>query len=106
SLLQLVAESPKLQAITKLALIEAFGALKGDMSQMQGMPEELKQLMDVLIRERNKAVMEDLRAELKSAKRTDSIAIFYGAGHLADLEKRLSRDLHYRPGEQIWLPAF
>ena len=105
-LLQIVAGSPKLQAITKLALIEAFGALKGDMSQMQGVPEELKQLLDVLIRERNKAVMTDLRAELKMAKRTDTIAIFYGAGHLADLEKRLRRELNYVPGEQLWLPAF
>jgi hypothetical protein len=106
ALLQIVAGSPKLQAITKLALIEAFGALKGDMSQMQGVPEELKQLLDVLIRERNKAVMKDLRAELKTARKTDSIAIFYGAGHLADLEKRLRRELNYVPGEQLWLPAF
>jgi len=106
AVLQIVAGSPKLQAITKLALIEAFGALKGDMAQMQGVPEELKRLLDVLIRERNKAVMTDLRAELKSAKRSDSIAIFYGAGHLADLEKRLRSELNYVPGEQLWLPAF
>jgi hypothetical protein len=105
-LLQLVASSPKLQAITKLALIEVFGALKGDMAQLQSVPPEIKQLLNVLIRERNKAVIEDLRAELKGVRQNSSITIFYGAGHLADLEKRIRKKLNYVPSAQMWLPAF
>ena len=105
-LLQLIGTSPRLQALTKLALIEAFGAMEGDMSRMQGVPPEMKKLFEVLILERNKVVITDLKQELKRARPADSIAIFYGAGHLPDLEKRLRQELRYQPGEQIWLPVF
>ena len=32
--------------------------------------------------------------------------MFYGAGHMADLELRLCRELGYRPAEDRWLLAF
>src|SRR6185436_16469319 len=105
-IMQFIGNSPKLQAMTKITLIETLGAMKGDPSRMKGMPEEMKQLMDVLIRERNKTVLEDLRFELKRASRGASIAVFYGAGHLNDLETRLRKELNYRPAGETWLPAF
>ena len=105
-IMQFIGNSPKLQAMTKITLIETLGAMKGDPSRMKGMPAEMKQLMEVLIRERNKTVLEDLRAELKRAAPGSSIAIFYGAGHLADLEMRLRKDFKLRPAEELWLPAF
>ena len=103
---QIIGSSTKLQAMTKLALIEVFGQIRGDMAQMQGLPPEMKRLFEVLIRERNKVVIEDLREELRHASRADSIAIFYGAGHLVDLEKRLRHELRYVPVEEFWLPVF
>ncbi len=105
-LMQLIGNSTKLQAMTKIALIETLGAMKGDPSRMKGLPADMKQLMEVLIRERNKTVIEDLRYELKRATPGQSIAIFYGAGHLADLETRLRKELKLRPAEDVWLPAF
>lgn len=103
---QIIGSSTKLQAMTKLALIEVFGQLRGDMAQMQGLPPEMKRLFEVLIRERNKVVIVDLKEELRHAGRADSISVFYGAGHLADLEKRLRDELRYVPVDEFWLPVF
>lgn len=105
-LLELIGTSPRLQALTKLALIEAFGAMEGDIARIQGLPPEMKKLLEVLIFERNKAVLADLKHELKRVRPGGSIAIFYGAGHLPDLEMRLREEFHYRPGEERWLPVF
>lgn len=103
---QIIGSSTKLQALTKLALIEVFGQLRGDMAQMPGLAPEMKRLFEVLISERNKAVLADLKEELRHAGRADSIAVFYGAGHLVDLEKRLRHELRYVPVDEFWPPVF
>ena len=104
--LEFVAGSPKLQAVAKLTLIEAVGRLKGDLSDMQGLPPDWKRLIKVLIEARNRHLLADLKEELEKIPASGSIAVFYGAGHMDDMEKRLTGDLHYRPADQIWLPAF
>ncbi len=104
--MQLIGGSPKMQAMTKLALIETLGVLRADPSRMKGLPPDMQKLLGVLIRERNKVVIEDLRRELKRARPGTSIAVFYGAGHLPDLEMRFRNDLKLRPAEDQWLPAF
>lgn len=38
-----------------------------------------------------------------SERRT--IAVWYGAGHMKDLEKRLMEQLNYQPAGGFWLPA-
>ena len=35
-----------------------------------------------------------------------SISIFYGAGHMDDLERRVRREFGYRAESDLWLPAF
>ena len=35
-----------------------------------------------------------------------SIAVFYGAGHMDDLEQRVASELGYKPDGEIWMPAF
>jgi hypothetical protein len=100
---RLLGSSPKLQALTKLTLIETLGQVKGDLATIQGLPPELKKLVQVLIQSRNQAVMKDLALELK--KPLKSISIFYGAGHMPDMEQRLQREFHYRPAEELWLTA-
>lgn len=103
--------SPKLRATVRLVLIETLGAVESDPSQAKGLPPEMRRLMDVLIRERNAAVVSDLRRVIdrgrKSARaRVPSVAIFYGAGHVPDLERRLQEELGYRVGREQWLTAF
>ena len=103
---KLVGGNPKLQAMTKLALIEALGSIRGDISRMKSLPEDMQRLMEVLIQTRNDAVLKDLRAELKRAAPPASISIFYGAGHMDDMERRVRREFGYRAESDLWLPAF
>ena len=57
-----------------------------------------------IINHRNAKCMEVLKRELESGKK--KIAIFYGAGHLADMEKRLVSDFQMNVGGQKWIPAW
>jgi len=104
--LQFIAASPQLQAVAKLTLIEAVGELKGDLSDIQGLPPEWKKLIKVLIEARNQNVLVDLIAELKKVPSSGSIAVFYGVGHMDDMEKHITGDLHYRPAGELWFSAF
>jgi hypothetical protein len=102
----LISSSPQLQSATKLILIETLGSLKGDMAEMRGLPAELRNLMKVLIVARNQAVIDDLKTELKLVPRSGSISIFYGSGHMENMEQHLTRELNYRPAGDVWLPVF
>ena len=104
--LRFIGASEKLQAITKLAFIETLGQLKGDLASAGGMPADLRQLMQVLIAARNRQVLQDFQVESGGLRRPDSVAIFYGTGHMDDMEQRITRELHYRPMGDIWLTAF
>lgn len=103
---RIVGLSPKLQSLARLMLVEMLGNLDGDLSQMQGMPEGVAEMMKVLIRDRNRIVMRDLKRVLESDDPPASISIFYGAGHMTDLEVRLVERLGYKPADEQWLTAF
>lgn len=100
-----ISSSPKLRAMLKLVLIETMGEIKGDLAQMKGAPPEIQRLLAIIIQDRNKVVLDDLRREIHSPAPPASIAVFYGAGHMADFEKRLTQDLGYRPAGEVWLRA-
>ncbi len=104
--LRFLGANPRLQALGKLALLETIAQIQGDPAQLRGLSPELKQLLDVLVQQRNQKVIDDLRDELKELGPRDSVAIFYGTGHMPDLESRLRQELHYRPVGQRWLTAF
>ena len=57
-----------------------------------------------LITVRNKKALEVLSREIEQGKRR--IGIFYGAGHLVDMEKRLLADFGLRRSGQKWLLAW
>ena len=57
-----------------------------------------------IINHRNAKCMEVLKEEIANGKKT--IGIFYGAGHLADMEERLVDDFEMTAGGQKWLPAW
>lgn len=59
----------------------------------------------VLIDDRNQVVMDDLKDIMDKHPDAESIAIFYGAGHMADLAERLNDQLDYVPSNEQWLPA-
>ena len=57
-----------------------------------------------LIAGRNKVALEVLKKELESGKK--KIAVFYGAGHMPDLIKRLQEDFGFSPVDTTWLVAW
>jgi hypothetical protein len=57
-----------------------------------------------LITERNKAALKVLADEIKGGKK--KLAIFYGAGHLSDMEKRLIADFGLKRADENWLEAW
>ena len=97
--------SPKARGYVLAVMIETMGALEGDIAEMRGLPPGLQKLMRVLVDERNKAVLADLRVLLAREKPPASVSVFYGAAHMHDFEERLAAELGYRPVEDIWLPA-
>jgi len=101
-----IGSSVKLQTLVKLSFIEMLGSLEGDLSRMEMPSPGLKDLLKVLIEKRNHVVMEDLRAALAEKQPPKSIAIFYGAAHMPDMETRLQTELGYRPVQDEWLKAF
>jgi hypothetical protein len=84
-----------MQTLTTQGLMEsALGKAKpGEMS-----------MQDLIIVERNKAVMKDLQTTI-ATKKPRTIAIFYGAGHMEDMEKRLITEMAYKPAEERWFTA-
>ncbi len=75
-----------------------FGDVSGAMSALSG-PDG-----SAIITERNKKALEVLTLEIEAGKR--KVAIFYGAGHLADMEKRLQQDFHLQRSKLRWLTAW
>ena len=61
-------------------------------------------LNQMLITDRNAAAMQVLKKEI--AKGHKKIAIFYGAAHMPDFEKRLERDFGMTRTKQAWLDSW
>ena len=61
-------------------------------------------LNTILVEDRNKAAMRVFQIELTKGKKR--IAILYGAGHMADFEKRLVGEFGLKRDRVEWLPAW
>jgi len=68
-------------------------------------PGDLGKMMEVLLLDRNQVVVDDLKAIGEGADAPQSIGVFYGAGHLPDMEMKLVDQLGYRFAQERWLPA-
>jgi hypothetical protein len=58
----------------------------------------------VVITDRNKKALEVLKRELGDGK--TKLGIFYGAGHLSDMDKRVRKDFGLEPESITWLTAW
>ncbi|HMF18085.1 MAG TPA: hypothetical protein VKE98_12810 [Gemmataceae bacterium] len=63
-----------------------------------------KTISTILISDRNKAALKVFQKELAKGKK--KIAIFYGAGHMPDFEKRLRSDFGLEPVSTQWATAW
>jgi hypothetical protein len=75
-----------------------------DMEMILAGFEDGKEGGSVIVAERNKVVLEALRKALKDGKK--KIGIFYGAGHMQDLEKRLTGELGMKKTKVEWVTAW
>jgi hypothetical protein len=83
----------------KIAMAEQFENLEGQMAAFDG-PEG-----STIITERNRKAFEVLDKQIKDGKKR--IGVFYGAGHLPDMEERLVRDFKLkRDGDEQWVEAW
>ncbi len=92
----------RVQVMVKAVLVAALtqeAVARGDMGDMPGLD---RGLMDALIKDRNAVVIRDLQRVLAQTNPPASVAIFYGAGHMADLESRLVGELGYAPDSTTW----
>lgn len=89
---------PKRSNKLKQLMAEQFEDLEGMMDVLEG-PDG-----STLISERNKVALKELNRQMESGKR--KIGIFYGAGHLPDMEKRLIKDFDLKRDSVRWLPAW
>lgn len=104
--LRLLGASPKFQGLGRLALIDLIGEIQGDPSRLQGLPPDMKQVLEVLLQRRNEKVISDLKTQLPRLSSHSSVAVFFGTGHMPDLETKLRHELRYRPRQQVWFTAF
>jgi len=82
----------------KRMMAEQFETMEGAMDALEG-PKG-----STIVGERNKVALKRLAEQIAGGKK--KIAIFYGAGHMNDLEKRLVADFHMRRGTTDWLTAW
>ncbi len=82
----------------KRVMADQFEDLEGSMGALDGADGS------TIITERNKVALEVLAQEIKAGKK--HLGIFYGAGHLADMEKHLISDFGLRPQSIRWLTAW
>jgi hypothetical protein len=91
-----IKSDPGSQEAMRLVLAEALtnpNALSSVLSPLQS---------DVILRARNDKVFADLSEALKAVEPPKSIAIFYGAAHMPDLEARITKSLNYQWMEDRW----
>jgi len=82
----------------KRVLAEDFLDLEGSIRAIEG-PNG-----SAIIADRNKAALKVLRKQIDAGKH--KIAIFYGAGHMADLQERLDTEFGLTPISTRWLAAW
>jgi hypothetical protein len=82
----------------KIALAKQFEGMESLLAGFGG-PDG-----STIITERNRVALEVLDKQLKEGKR--KLGVFYGAGHLSDMDERLRKDFHLKPVEVTWLDAW
>jgi len=82
----------------KRILAEQFQDMEGSLLAIEGKDGS------TLISERNKVALKVLRKEVEAGHK--KIAIFYGAGHMSDFQKRLAADFDLDPSSTRWLDAW
>jgi hypothetical protein len=115
---QSMAQQSKLQAqgdTTDLDLLAALFARDRPLRLKRIMADQFEEMESLLagvggpdgstlIEGRNEVALRVLRAQIAEGKK--KLAVFYGAGHLADMDRRLREDFELQPVRVRWLTAW
>ncbi len=105
-LLGMIERNERMRTVTRLVLIETMRSTDiENLGRAPGLPPSMAELMHVIVIDRNKVVIEDLRNVLAQREVPASIAVVYGAGHMSDLERRLVGECGYRHVGGFWIAA-
>ena len=101
-ILKMLGSNPTGRAMVKIMLADTLTQAE-ELLAMQ--PGGIAELMEVIINDRNAAVVRDLHGVIEDEPEIKSVAIFYGAGHFGDLEASIADELGYKYESTIWIPA-
>lgn len=119
-LLGFVKASPQMQLVVKVMMAETLANAEKALdvagqareegkkpSRMERQMAEMAKLMTVIIDDRNRVVLDDLKRIIETEPKVRTIAIFYGAGHLPKMEASLRDEFHMKDveGGERWFPA-
>src|SRR5207302_7756439 len=109
--LGMLAQSPRLSATMKMVVVEALAHAdeflrKDHAASAPADPfASLGGMARVLIDDRNNVVLRELKSVIANEHKVHDVAVFYGAGHMVDLEARIIGELGYKPGADVWTTA-
>lgn len=93
-----VLASDRQYRVRRIAAVEMVNASDGDVfADSDG--------MSTIITERNIKALKVLRRELKKASNKE-LGVFYGAGHFADMEKRMIDEFGFERASEEWITAW
>ncbi|MCW5777039.1 MAG: type II secretion system protein GspG [Phycisphaeraceae bacterium] len=101
-LLRFVGMNEGMRTTAKLAMLEMVARADEILEAQLG---EAGRLLEVLIVDRNTVVLDDLRRAMDERPGVESVAVFYGAGHFPDLERRMVEEMGFQFAGELWLPA-
>ncbi len=91
-----------MSSMLKVMMIEMLGDESITEASLEQVGEGFKK---VIVDQRNEVALDDVRAIIETEPDVRSVAVFYGAAHMFDLEKRLTEELSYRETGESWRPA-
>lgn len=100
--LRLLGASATIRETLQLTVIEVL-ARSEELFEVP--PIGLGDLFEVIIEDRNRVVLDDLAGILEGEPEAHSIGVFYGAGHLRELERGLVSELGLSAIRTRWIPA-
>lgn len=104
-LLKFIKASPQMAMTVKIVLIEALANSDDLLAAQAGGGKDVDKMMKVIIEDRNEVVFKDLAKVIETEPKIKTIAVFYGAGHLEDMERRLTSEMGYTFQSAQWIPA-
>lgn len=106
-LLGLVETIPGMAPRMKVMMLEMLANVDENALSNASFPGmgDMKEMMKVIIEDRNQVVIDDLRKTMKDHPGFKRIAVLYGAGHLPDLARQLEDQLGYRHKSGKWITA-